>query len=54
MPTAEEAAEQSFAEQDKRWTGPRYIGLGVVTLTICISIIYMMSVAQGCSLQIVP
>ena len=54
MPTAEEAAAQSFAEQDKRWTGPRYIGLGVVTLIICISIIYLMSTTQGCSLQIVP
>jgi hypothetical protein len=50
----EEAAEKTFAEQDKQWGGPRYIVLGVVTLAICISIIFFMSTTQGCSLQIVP
>ena len=54
MSTSEEAAEKHFAEQDKRWTGPKYIGLGIVTLAICISLIYLMSTTTGCSLQIVP
>jgi hypothetical protein len=54
MPTAEEAAEKSFAEQDKRWDAPRYIVVGFITLAICITVIYLMSAAQGCSLQIVP
>jgi hypothetical protein len=54
MTTAEEAAEKSFAEQDKRWDAPRYFVLGFVTLAICITAIYLMSTTQGCSLQIVP
>jgi hypothetical protein len=54
MPTAEEIAEKRFAEEDKQWSGPRFILLGVVTLTIAISIIYFMSTTAGCSLQIVP
>jgi len=51
---AEEAAQKEFDAQDKRWTGPRFVSLGVVTLVICISVIYMMSTVTGCSLQIVP
>ena len=54
MQDAEQVAEKRFAEEDKRWTGPKYIGLGVVTLAICISLIYLMSTTTGCSLQIVP
>jgi hypothetical protein len=54
MSMSEEAAEKHFAEQDKRWTGPKFIGLGIVTLAICISLIYLMSTTTGCSLQIVP
>jgi hypothetical protein len=54
MPTAEEAAEKTFAEQDKRWDGPRYFVVGIITLAICITAIYLMSTTQGCSLQIVP
>ncbi len=54
MPTAEEIAQQRFDDEDKRWTGPRFIGLGVVTLTIAISLIYFMSATAGCSLQVVP
>ena len=54
MSMSEEAAEKRFAAQDKQWTGPKYIGLGVVTLAICISLIYLMSTTTGCSLQIVP
>jgi hypothetical protein len=52
--SAEEAAEKQFAQQDKRWTGPRFILLGVITLAICLTAIYLMSTTQGCSLQIVP
>jgi hypothetical protein len=54
MPTAEELAQQRFNEEDKRWTAPRFLGLGAVTLFICISLIYFMSTTTGCSLQIVP
>jgi hypothetical protein len=50
----EEAAEKKFVEQDKQWTGPRYIIVGVVTLAICLTTIFLMSTTQGCSLQIVP
>ena len=54
MQTEEQIAQQKFDEQDKRWDGPKFIGLGVVTLTIAISLIYFMSATAGCSLQIVP
>jgi hypothetical protein len=54
MSTAEEIAAKRFDEEDKRWTGPKYIGLGFVTLVIAISTIYLMSTTAGCSLQIVP
>jgi hypothetical protein len=54
MPTDEEIAQKRFDEEDKRWNAPRFIGLGVVTLTIAISLIYFMSTTTGCSLQIVP
>jgi hypothetical protein len=51
---AEKAAEKRFNAEDKAWSGPKYIGLGLITLLICISVIYMMSATTGCSLQIVP
>ena len=51
---AEEAAEKQFAQEDKQWDGPRFIGLAVVTLAICLTAIYLMSRTTGCSLQIVP
>ena len=54
MATAEEIAQKRFAEEDQRWTGPRFIALGVVTLVFAISLIYFMSTTTGCSLQIVP
>ncbi len=53
MPTAEEIATKRFDAEDKEWNGPRFIRLAVVTLAICLSLIYWMS-TQGCSLQIVP
>lgn len=54
MPTAEEIAQKQFDEDDRRWSGPRFIGLGIVTLTIALTLIYWMSTTTGCSLQIVP
>ncbi len=54
MTIADENAQKQFDEDDKRWTGPRFIGLGAVTLAIAISLIYLMSLTGGCSLQIVP
>jgi hypothetical protein len=54
MTSADEAVQRTFAEEDARWTGPRLIRLGIITLAICITAIYLMSTTQGCSLQIVP
>jgi hypothetical protein len=54
MPTAEEIAAKRFNEEDKVWTGPKFIGLGLVTLVLAISMIFYMSTTTGCSLQIVP
>jgi hypothetical protein len=54
MATAEEIAQKKFDDDDKRWDGPKFIGLGVVTLAIALSVIYFMSATAGCSLQIVP
>ncbi len=51
---AEQTAQKRFVEEDKGWTGPRYVSLGAITLIICITTIYMMSTMSGCSLQIVP
>jgi hypothetical protein len=51
---AEQVALKRFTEEDKRWTGPRYVMLAVITLTICITAIYLMSTVSGCSLQIAP
>lgn len=54
MDTVEEIAEKRFAEEDKRWNGPKFIALGAVTLFVAISLIYFMSTTTGCSLQFVP
>ncbi len=54
MAMSEETAQKHFDEEDKRWGGPRFIGLGIVTMAICVSLIYFMSTTTGCSLQIVP
>lgn len=51
---AEQLAQKRFAAEDKQWTGPKFIGLGFVTLAICVTAIYLMSTMSGCSLQIVP
>jgi hypothetical protein len=54
MAMSEETAQKQFDEQDKRWLGPRFIGLGLLTMAICVTAIYLMSATTGCSLQIVP
>ncbi len=54
MQTAQEVAQKNFDAQDKVWTGPRFILLGIVVLAIALSTIYGMSTTTGCSLQIVP
>jgi hypothetical protein len=54
MATPEETAQKHFDEEDKRWLGPRFIVLGLVTMAICVTAIYLMSTTTGCSLQIVP
>jgi hypothetical protein len=46
--------EKRFAEEDRAWDGPRFIRVGVLTLAICLTAIYLMSTTGGCSLQIVP
>lgn len=51
---SEQAAAKRFNAEDKAWKGPKFIGLGVVTLAICLTTIYLMSAMTGCSLQIVP
>jgi hypothetical protein len=50
----EQACQKKFDAEDKVWTGPRFVSLGVVTLAICLTVIYLMSSVTGCSLQIVP
>ncbi len=50
----EQEAQKRFDAEDQRWDGPKFIGLGVVTLAIALSLIYFMSTTAGCSLQIVP
>jgi hypothetical protein len=54
MGDAEEIAQKHFDAEDKRWVGPRFFALGVVTIAIVVSLIYFMSTTTGCSLQIVP
>ena len=54
MPAVEDVYQKRFNEEDKQWSGPKLIVLGVVTLVICISLIFYMSTTTGCSLQIVP
>ncbi|MGD0674649.1 MAG: hypothetical protein ABSC94_04480 [Polyangiaceae bacterium] len=54
MATAEQIAQERFDSEDKRWSGPRFIWLGAITLAIALSTIYLMSTTTGCSLQIVP
>jgi hypothetical protein len=51
---AEEQAQKRFDVEDKSWSGPRLVLLGVITLAIALSAIYLMSTTTGCSLQIVP
>jgi hypothetical protein len=52
--SAEESAQKQFDTDDKRWNGPKLIGLGAVVLFVAISMIFVMSYFSGCSLQVVP
>ena len=52
--TAEESAQKQFDADDKKWNGPKLIGLGALVLFVAISLIYGMSTTTGCSLQFVP
>jgi hypothetical protein len=51
---SEDKAQKRFDSEDKSWLAPRFFTLGVLTLAICITTIYLMSTTSGCSLQIVP
>ena len=53
MPGMDES-ERNFAAQDKEWTGPKFIGLGIVTLIIAVGIIVFAAARTGCSLVVVP
>ncbi|HEX3343317.1 MAG TPA: hypothetical protein VHS09_02040 [Polyangiaceae bacterium] len=52
--TTEAQAQKRFAAEDKAWRAPRFFALGLVTLAIALTAIYLMSTTSGCSLQIVP
>jgi hypothetical protein len=54
MTTVDDIAQKRFDEEDKVWKAPRFFVLGIVTLAICLSTIYLMSTTTGCSLQFVP
>ena len=54
MSSRDDAVEREFAEQDKRWGGPKYFVTGILTLIIAVGLIYYMSTTTGCTLQIVP
>lgn len=46
--------DREFAEQDKRWNGPKFFGIGLLTLIVAIFIIVFASTHTGCSLVWVP
>ena len=46
--------DREFAEQDKRWGGPKFFGLGILTLIVAVFIIVYASTQTGCSLVWVP
>jgi len=46
--------EKDFEEQDKRWLGPRFFVTGILTMLVCVGLIYYMSTSTGCQLMIVP
>lgn len=54
MPTADELAEKDFNQQDKEWTGPRFVGVGLVTLICAVALIVFAATRTGCSLVVVP
>ena len=44
---ANDEIEREFARQDKEWTGPKFFGLGIVTLLIAVTIIVYAATAIG-------
>ena len=54
MSTADDRIARDFAEQDKRWTAPKFLGLGFVTLAIALFIIVYAASRTGCTVAIVP
>ena len=54
MASIDDEAEEDFAEQDPKWTAPKFFGLGAVTLAIALTLIVFMASRTGCSLAIVP
>jgi hypothetical protein len=52
--SAEESAQKQFDADDKKWHGPKLIGLAAFVLFIAISTIFGMAYTSGCTLQIVP
>lgn len=54
MAAADDEIAREFAKQDKEWTGPKFFGLGFVTLLIALSIIIFFASRTGCTMAIVP
>ena len=54
MSAADDEIARNFAKQDKEWTGPKFFGLGLVTLLIAITVIVFFASRTGCTMAIVP
>jgi len=54
MASANDEAEREFARQDKEWNGPKFFGLGIVTLIVSVFIIVYAASRTGCTMAIVP
>ena len=54
MASIDDEAEADFAEQDPKWTAPKFFGLGAITLAIALTIIVFMASRTGCTVAIVP
>ena len=54
MASTDDQAEKDFAEQDPKWTAPKFFGLGAITLAVALTIIVFMASRTGCTLAIVP
>ena len=54
MAAADDEIARNFAKQDKEWTGPKFFGLGFVTLLIALTVIIYFATRTGCTVAIVP